>query len=110
MRDLQSLPTLKGGRVRLRPLIPDDYKTLFGWHADLSSLHLGWSDRQILSFEEFMGDLHRRLTRLVQVLFIVETASGEGPTPIGMVYTYGTNLIERYTCASTLLLSTRHAG
>lgn len=92
-----SLPTLKSKRVHLRPLNPDDYRILFLWHSDTRNLHLWWADRNILSFEEFIEDFQRRLKTFIQTIFMIETVQDTKQVPVGIVYTYNTNLIDRYT-------------
>jgi RimJ/RimL family protein N-acetyltransferase len=92
-----ALPTLKGERVDLRPINPEDYPTLFQWHSQMGNLAMWWADRQLVSYEEFVDDFQRRLGSLIQVILIVEVAGQECHTPVGMAYSYNTNLIDRYT-------------
>lgn len=92
------LPTFKSERLSLRPLNPDDYKTLFLWHSDLRNMHLWWADRNILSYEEFVEDLQRRLKTFIQLILMIDVEQGEEGDPVtaGMIYTYNTNLVDRY--------------
>lgn len=92
-----NLPTLKSKRVHLRPVNPDDYKTLFLWHSDPTNLHMWWADRHIQSFEEFANDFQRKLKSLIQTIFVIEVKEGESGNRAGMVYTYNAAWTDRYT-------------
>jgi RimJ/RimL family protein N-acetyltransferase len=91
------LPSLRSERVNLRPLCPDDYRTLFSWQSDLRNLHLWRTERDILSFEDFADDLRRRLRAFIQVLLMVEVTIDQHAVPVGIVYSYNTDLVDRYT-------------
>jgi len=91
-------PTLKSKRLCLRPVGPEDYRTIFLWHSDPQNLYLWFADRHIPSFEEFVEDFRRRLRTYIQIIFIIEIIQDKKEqTPVGMVYTYNTSLIDRYT-------------
>lgn len=57
-------------------------------------MHLWWTDRDIMPFEEFVEDLQRRLRRFIQSIFLIETL--DAAEPVGLIYTYNANLIDRY--------------
>lgn len=100
MRGLElscSPPTLKGEGVTLRPVTPDDYRILFQWHSELGGLHLWWADRQLLSFAEFVNDFRQRLGTGAHVIMMVELIGEDRQTPVGVIYTYKTDLNDRYT-------------
>jgi len=90
-----AIPTLTGKQVTLRPITRDDYKHIFKWQTDTRQLHLWWADRDILPFEEFVTDLERRLRRFIHTIFIIESINDKKPA--GMVYSYNTSMLDRYT-------------
>ncbi len=92
---LESPIALQNEHIRLRPLLKSDYETIFEWHSDLRSLHLWWDDREILPYEAFVEDFQRRLRRHIDTLFLIENK--ETKALIGMVYSYNTSLIDKYT-------------
>ncbi|MDW8226479.1 MAG: GNAT family protein [Anaerolineales bacterium] len=105
-----SLPTLRSKRLCLRPVEPDDYRTLFLWHSDPRSLYLWLADRYISSLEEFVEDFRRLLRTHIQIIFIIELVEeGKGQIPVGMVYTYNTSSVDRYTYLC-LYLSPEHTA
>lgn len=94
---LLDIPSLTSRRLRLRPVNPDDYKMLFQWHSDVHNLHLWWADRTILSFDEFVDDLRRRLRSHIQTMFMVDMLQDGDAIPVGMTYTYNANMVDRFT-------------
>ena len=94
---LLTLQALKSARVSLRPITPDDYNILFLWHSDASSLHLWWPDRYILSFDEFIDDLRKRIRTYIHHIMMVEYTQGNEKSVVGMVYNYNSNTVDRYT-------------
>jgi RimJ/RimL family protein N-acetyltransferase len=98
MKNLSSIatPTLESKRVKLRPVNPDDYKTLFEWHSEANNLHLWWANREILTFDQFVEDFQDRLRSSIHIIMIIETQDNS-PTPVGMTYNYNPNFIDRFT-------------
>lgn len=101
--DLQ-LPPLQLGAVSLRPVSMDDYAVLFSWHTDARNIHLWWADRHVLSYEQFVEDFRSQFNGFMQAFFMIDYTNGKGdPQPAGLVYTYNTNWIDRYTYLSVYL-------
>ena len=102
-----AIPTCAGKYVCLRPITREDYRSIFKFQTDMRQLHLWWADRDILPFEEFVEDLQRRLRRFIQTIFIIESATEK--QPVGIIYSYNANLIDRhaYLC---VYLSPEYVG
>ncbi len=97
-------PTLADDRIHLRPLNPDDYRTLFAWHGDVRNLHLWWADRRILAFDDFVDNLRARLRQRIYTIFLIEPNAIEtGVAPMGMVYAYDLDPTDRFAYLCTYL-------
>ena len=97
VNNVSNPPTLKSKRISLRPVNPDDNRTLFFWHSNPANLHLWWADRRILSFDDFVEDFRRRQTSQIHTVLMIDAVIDDTKQTIGMVYNYNTNWVDRYT-------------
>lgn len=98
------LPPLNFGPISLRPVNMEDYEVLFLWHTDARNIHLWWADRHVLSYEQFVEDFRSQFNGFMQAFFMVDFEDADGETkPVGLVYTYNTNWIDRFTYLSVYL-------
>lgn len=98
------LPPLSLGPIGLRPVNADDHDVLFQWHTDARNIHLWWADRHVLSYEQFVEDFRSQFNGYMQAFFMVDYTDADDETyPIGLVYTYNTNWIDRFTYLAVYL-------
>lgn len=98
------LPPLHLGPISLRPVSMDDYDVLFTWHTDARNIHLWWADRHVLSYEQFVEDFRSQFNGFMQAFFMVDYTDAKGKSqPVGLVYTYNTNWIDRFTYLAVYL-------
>jgi hypothetical protein len=69
---------------------------LFSWHSDPRNLHVWWADRRLMSFGEFVERFQKRLKGLIGHICITELTQGEEPARAGAIFTYNTDMVDRF--------------
>jgi RimJ/RimL family protein N-acetyltransferase len=82
-----SVTTIQGRLVSLRPVSRDDYPTLFRWRSSFDDIHLLNFRRRVATFEEFVRELESMLAGGAILLLVRRAKAGD---PIG--YVMGVNV------------------
>lgn len=103
-----NLIKLETTRIKLRPMINDDLPIFFNWMSDTRNLHLWWADRDILSYEQFINDFHRRDRGFFGHFFTVQEVASQKENStssvIGLTYTYNVNYIDKHAYLAVYLI------
>lgn len=81
--------SIDGKQVVLRPLVGQDFQTLYQWRSDPEWLYLWSHPRRLVAYPEFVSSLEKSLRSEIDIWLLV--VSKENNQPLGFIYSYDTS-------------------
>lgn len=101
-----SPPVLKGKRIVLRPITPEDYPTLYRWEMDVETLYLWRPQAAVLRYEDFVQSMRTGGNGVHVQMLVTERETSQ---PIGTVYSFDVSLVNGYA-SFCIYLDPSHTG